>query len=702
MGVVWRALDTKLDREIALKVLSTKLEKDPQRLKMFETEAKAVATLNHPNIVTIHSIEEFEGRRFITMELLRGLTLSELIPPEGLSLNKFFELAIPITDAINAAHESGVTHGDLKPSNVMVSDEGPLKILDFGLARFRKPAPTTSPAEAITETMEINGSFTGTMAYMSPEAIQGEQPNHLSDIFTLGIIFYEMVAGMCPFKGGTIAEVIAAILKDTPRPVTQINTHIPRHLDRIIGRCLEKNPQRRMQTTRDLRNELEGLQREDHSAGDTAIPSIAVLPFADLSPEKDQDHFCEGIAEEMINALTKIHNLRVLSRTSSFKFKGAAMDSREMGDRLGVNNLLDGSVRKSGDRLRISVELINVADGYQRWSERYDRELKDVFAIQDEIAAGTVKALQVTLSPKERRAIKQVATTNVQAYDYYLRGRKFFFQYRRRGIEFALQMLSRAIELDSSYAIAYAGIADCCSFLYMNIERNEANRERADVASAKALELDPEQAETHTSRGVALSLFERYDESEQAFETALRLNPALFDAHYFYARDCFAQGKFEKAIDLYAQASELRPDDYQSPLLVSQIHADLGDEDKARSARQRGVKVVEERLDLNPDDVRALYLGANGLVALGEREKGLAWAGRALELEPDEPMLLYNLACIYSLAEEVEDAIDCLERAIERGFTHKLWIEKDSNLDILRDNVRFQALGRQLDDIFSS
>jgi len=601
-----------------------------------------------------------------------------------------------MSDALSAAHERGVTHGDLKPSNVMVGDDGLVKILDFGLARIRKVAEAADSREATTVTLDLDGRFAGTMAYMSPEQIQTKSLDQRSDIFTLGIIFYEMATGRRPFSGDSSPALLASILKDTPAPTLQFKAELPRHLDRIINRCLEKEPRRRIQTSLDLCNELRALERERGSGRKETVRSIAVLPFTDLSPEKDQDHFCEGIAEEIINALIKIKDLRVAARTSSFPFKGAVMDSRELGDRIGVSNLLHGSVRKAGERLRISAELINVADGYRLWSERYDRELKDIFAIQDEISQNIVDALEVSLSPVERRAIKQVATTNVEAYDYYLRGRKFFNQYRRKGIQFALQMFSRAIECDPSYALAYAGMADCASFLYLNIDRNEAIRAQADAASKRALELDPELAEAHSARGIALSLKGQHEEAEEAFENSMRLNPKLFEAHYFYARDCFTRGDNDKAIRLYEQAAEISPEDYQSPLLVAQIYFDLGREEEATAARRRGVGAAEECLDLNPDDLRALYLGANGLVALGEREKGLAWAKRAMEIEPDEPMLLYNLACIYALAEESETAISCLRKGIERGFAHRMWLEKDSNLDSLRGDARFEELVEQL------
>jgi non-specific serine/threonine protein kinase len=698
MSVVWKAVDTKLDREVAVKILSGNYEQDPERLALFQSEAKIVAALNHPNIVTIHSIEEDEGLRFITMELVSGRSLDVVIASDGLPLKRFFELAIPMSDALSAAHEKGVTHGDLKPSNVMVSDDGLVKILDFGLARIRKvPEEQADSSDATTVTLDLDGRFAGTMAYMSPEQIQTRSLDHRSDIFTLGIIFYEMATGRRPFAGESSPALLASILKDVQVPALQIKTELPRHLDRILNRCLEKEPRHRVQTALDLCNELRALERESRSGRREGVRSIAVLPFTDLSPEKDQDHFCEGTAEEIINSLTKIKDLRVAARTSSFPFKGAVMDSRELGDRLGVGTLLNGSVRKAGDRLRISVELINVADGYRLWSERYDRELKDIFAIQDEIAQNIADALEVTLSPVERRAIKQVATTNVEAYDYYLRGRKFFGQYRRKGIQFAMQMFSRAIELDPAYALAYAGMADCASFLYLNIDRHESHRAQADAASKKALELDPELAEAHTSRGVALSLLGRHEKAEQAFEDSIRLNPKLFDAHYFYARDRFTRGESDRAIALYEKAASISPEDYQSLLLVAQIYDDLEREEDAAGARRRGVRRAEARLDLNPDDLRALYMGANGLVALGEREKGLSWARRAMEIEPDEPMLLYNLACIYALAGESETALSCLEKAIDRGFAHKMWLEKDSNLDSLRDDARFSALVDRLD-----
>lgn len=425
--------------------------------------------------------------------------------------------------------------------------------------------------------------------------------------------------------------------------------------------------------------------------------SIAVLPFTDMSREKDQEYFCEGMAEEIINALSRLKGLRVASRTSAFQFKNAAADSREIGRRLRVGALLEGSVRRAENRLRIAVQLTGSESGYQLWSGCYEREIADIFAIQEEIAQNIVQTLQLTLSAEERGALQKAPTTDVQAYDYYLRGRKFYYHFSRRDVEFAIQLFSRAVELDPAYVLAHAGLADCWSYLYLYAQRTETAREHADAASLRAVELDPESAQAQASRGIALALFRRGEEAEKAFEAAIRLDPNLFEAHYFYARHSFVGGDLQKALRLYEQAMRVRPEDYQSPLLVGQIYDDLGRPQDARASRERGVRVAEEHLKLNPDDARAVYMAANGLTALGERERGREWAQRALAMKPDEPMVLYNVGCIYSLLGLVEDAIDCLERAARNGLIQKGWFEHDSNLDPLRTHPRFQSLLKLLE-----
>jgi adenylate cyclase len=420
--------------------------------------------------------------------------------------------------------------------------------------------------------------------------------------------------------------------------------------------------------------------------------SIAVLAFSDMSSTKDQEYFCDGIAEEIIDNLTRIKGLRVSSRTSSFAFKGKSEDVREIGKKLGVATVLEGSVRKAGDQIRITAQLIKVEDGCHLWSERYDRELKDIFSIQDEIARSIAATLKITLTPHESIAIGKAPTTNLEAYDFYLRGRQFFYQYKRKGIEFALKLFSRAADIDPAFVRAYAGIADCCAFLYMYGGSHNSHREQADAMSLKALELDPDSAEAHASRGVACSLKGNYRQAEEEFQRAIELDPMLFEAYYFYARTCFVQGELQKTIQLYEKAIEVNPQDYQSSLLVAQIYSDLGDKTKAKASRLRGIKAAEAKLMLNPDDTRALYMGANGLVALGDYKQGLEWANQALAIDPEEPMVLYNVACIQSLARKYDDALDSLEKAVRSGLTQKTWLEHDSNLEPLRTSPRYKKL----------
>jgi TolB-like protein/Tfp pilus assembly protein PilF len=424
--------------------------------------------------------------------------------------------------------------------------------------------------------------------------------------------------------------------------------------------------------------------------------SIAVLAFADLSSAKDQEYFCDGISEEITSNLSRIKGLRIASRTSSFAFKGKSEDIRTIGRKLGVAAVLEGSVRKSEGKLRITAQLINVEDGCHLWTERYDRELKDIFAIQDEIARSIAATLKIALTPRESIALGKAPTTDLEAYDYYLRGKQFFYQFKNRSVEFALKMYTRAIELDPSYVRAFAGIADCCAFLFMQAGSHDYHREQADSMSRKALELDPDSAEAHASRGIACSLKRNFAEAESEFEDAIRLDPTLFEAYYFYARDCFEQGKLEKSIQLYEKAIEVNPQDYQAPLLVAQIYSDLGDEKKAEASRRRGIKAVEARLKLHPDDTRALYMGANGLVALGEYEQGLELANQASTIDPEEPMVLYNVACVQSLAGRYEDALDSLEKSVRCGFMHLNWLLHDSNFDPLRSFPRYKRLVKQI------
>ncbi len=432
----------------------------------------------------------------------------------------------------------------------------------------------------------------------------------------------------------------------------------------------------------------------------TSIPThtIAVMPFRNPGNDPEQEYFCDGMAEEIIIALGKVPGLQVVARSSSFALKGEDLDPRETGRRLGATTLLEGTVRKVGHRLRINAELVDVTTGYNLWSGRFDRQIEDIFSVQDEIARNITTALRVKLTPKQVRSIQYVQTANVDAYDFYLRGRRLYNQFSQQSVVEAKEMFDKAIAEDANYALAYCGLAECYAYLYMYEETSTANLEAARQASLRAIALDPLLAEAYVARGLVLSLNSRYAESEAAFEQAIALDPQLFEAWYWYGRTTFVQGKLDKAVRLFETAHEMRPQDYQSILLAGQVYADLGLEDRARLARQQGVATAEKQLELDPADTRALYLGANGLVALGEKKKGLEWLSRALRLEPDDAMLLYNAGCIFALAGMESEALDSLERSVAAGLSQRGWLENDSNLDTLRQEPRFQRILAKLQD----
>jgi TolB-like protein/Flp pilus assembly protein TadD len=570
--------------------------------------------------------------------------------------------------------------------------EGEALVTDFGIAK----AISVAGSDNLTQT----GMAVGTPAYMSPEQAAGEtEPDGRSDIYSLGCVLYEMLAGATPFTGPTPQAVMTRRFTEPVPSLRAARPTAPDAVEHAVTKALARVPADRFATAAQLAQALV-VHNETTPPGITpvsqataaAAKSIAVLPFADMSPQRDQEYFCEGMAEEIINALTKIQALRVASRSSAFAFKGQNQDIRRVGEQLGVATVLEGSVRKAGNKLRITAELINVADGYHVWSERYDRDMEDVFAIQDEIAQNIVRALRVMLSEEEKRAIETVPTADVKAYDYYLRGRQFFHQWRKKGVEHARRMFERAIEIDPNYALAYAGIADCCSFIYTYWDASSAHLERAESASQKALELAPQLAEVHTSRGMALAFSKRHDEAEKEFETAIQLNPKLFEAHYFYARARVQRGRLAEAVRSFEEACRLSPDDYQAPVFLAMAYDGLGRDVDAAAAYRRALKLIERHLDLNPDDSRALNLGAIAMAHQGERERGLEWARRALALDPEDSGMLYNAACFFAVQAERDEALDCLEKAVQLGFGLRGWIENDADLVSLRGDPRFEVI----------
>jgi serine/threonine protein kinase/Tfp pilus assembly protein PilF len=690
MATVFQAVDLRHERKVALKVLHTELSASlgPDR---FLREIKLAARLNHPHIVPLYDSGEADGFLYYVMPLIEGESLRDRLLRDGrISTEESLHLVRGIASALDYAHRLNIVHRDIKPENVMLQD-GEALVTDFGIAK----AVSVASGDTLTQT----GMMIGTPAYVSPEQAAGDADiDGRSDQYSLGCVLYEMLSGRKPFTGATAQAVLSKRFSEPVPSIREVYRDATPEIETALQRALSKDSLERFPTTIEFARALvashlstpDGSLLTQTSSGTSK--SVAVLPFSSQGGDLESEYFADGVAEEIINALSKIKALKVSSRTSSFSFKGKNEDIREIGRKLQVGTILEGSVRKAGKRLRVTAQLVNAADNSQLWAERYDRELEDVFAIQDEISANIVSALRVVLTEDEKKAIEQVPTANVEAYEYYLRGRQFFHQHRRRAMEFAVQMFESAIELDPGYALAHCGVADCCSFLFQYYHASQENLDRAISASKRALELSPHLAEAHASRGLAVSLTGQFELAEKEFQEAMRLDPKSFEAAYFYGRACNAIGKLDEAAKWFERAVTVRPDDFAAQMLLSNCYTALGRIDDSTSAMRRAYDASRKHLELNPDNPRALYMGALALRGLGEPQKALDWNRRAQRMEPDDPSVLYNVACNYAQLSLPNEAIEALSKAIDNGFGHWQWIEHDTDLDPLRGEAAFAEL----------
>jgi serine/threonine protein kinase/tetratricopeptide (TPR) repeat protein len=658
MGEVYRAKDLRLGREVAVKVLPEAVASSPDRLARFEREARTVAGLNHPSIVTLFSVEDDGGVRFLTMELVEGQTLSTLVSPGGLPFPRILELAIPLTDALVAAHERGVIHRDLKPGNVMVTREGRVKVLDFGLAKI---AAIDSPAEDVTmgatadALLSGDGQVVGTVPYMAPEQIRGETVDARSDLFALGIILYELATGGRPFTGATLADVSSSILRDTPQPLTRVRGDLPGDLARIVDRCLEKNPRERAQSALDVNNELRHLRKilERGGAEKPASPrvaSIAVLPFANRSASADDEYFSDGLADELLNVLAKIRGLRVVARTSSFQFKGKSDDIATIGQKLNVATVLEGSVRKAANRIRVSVQLVKVSDSSHLWSETYDRTLEDIFAVQDDIAQSVVKELRTTLLGEEAdsdasgAAKAEVAkaakgrATDPEAHRLYLLARHLIDRFTREDLAKAIEYLKQALVLDPEYALAWAVLGRMRTReAGMGWVQPEEGWRRAREAVERALSLEPDLAEGHA----ALAYIQLYSDwnwrgAEASIRRAMELAPGSATVLRYAGTLADTLGHVDEAIELHRRSVE------QDPLSTSTF-LNFGRALHAADRLAEAEAAYRKVLELAPSrPVTRAYLSLV-LLALDRDEEALAEAMR----EPDEPYRLWALAIVH-------------------------------------------------------
>jgi eukaryotic-like serine/threonine-protein kinase len=637
MGEVYSARDTKLNRIVALKVLPERFALDPERSARFTREAQVLATLNHPNIGAIYGLEESHGAQALVLELVDGETLAEQVARGPLPLARALAIARQIADALDAAHKKGVIHRDLKPANVKVTRDGIVKVLDFGLAKAVGDDDSAwnlghSPMPILGKTGD--GMMLGTAAYMSPEQARGKPVDKRTDIWAFGCVLYEMLTGRAAFARETVADTLAATVEGDPE-WTALPLATPPAIIRLLRHCLEKEIARRLHDAANVRSEIDEAPSSNRLPAERAA-SIAVLAFTDMSAARDQGWFCDGVAEEIINALTLLKGLRVAARASAFSFKGKDDDLQTIGRKLNVTTVLDGSVRRSGDRVRITVQLNDVAGGFQLWSERYDRELKDIFDVQDEIAKTVADRLRVTLAGGRDDRLVGQATTNIEAYQLYLKGRALVDR-RGANVPIGLDLLRKAVELDHGYSLAWAGVADALTVMaYSGAARGAQSKAEAIAAAKRSIELDPTSATGHTALACATLLYENNRAmAKQEFERALELNPNYGMGRMWYAL-------------FYLQW--------------------------ARGELELGIK--EARRALESDPLSAYVMTNLGLCLLtaGRLDDAIQTCRGAVQQDPESFVARWALGHSLALAGRFDEAITTLDAAAEMSRRHSLAI----------------------------